>query len=400
MINLTRLLLNKRGVSGAFSKGRISCLAVWNITKRCNLSCKHCYVSARRVDTEDKLSTKEAKSLIDSLTKINTSVLLFSGGEPLLRQDIFELIAYANSKGISPVLSSNGVLISPSVAKRLRSVGIIYVGISIDGEKKVHDGFRGMRCFNQALEGLRNCQDAGIPVGVRFTLNKFNFTSLPKVIDLVIKEDIPRFCLYHLVYSGRARRGMDIEKERRRKVIDYLIKVAEHTHPEQLEILTVDNPCDGIYLYKYITAKNPEKGGAVLEELQFGHGRCSAGARIISISSQGSVFSCQFWNHKSLGNVRRKSLYDIWYSSSLFLRKLRSKEVYLKGKCRICEFRSFCGGCRLRAGNVYSDIWQEDPSCYLTREEVSHGVPFGKGATPKKKQKFKEIDKRYLLKCR
>lgn len=382
MINFTRLILDKGGLSSRLHRKHISCLVVWNITKRCNLNCKHCYVSARGDSQEEELSTREAKKVIDALVRMNVGVLLFSGGEPLLREDIFELIAYAKERGIKPVLSSNGTFISPRVARNLKSAGVVYVGVSIDGDKKIHNQFRGKRCFEKTLEGLDNCKEIGVPVGIRFTLNKFNYKSLPRLIDLAIEECIPRFCMYHLVYSGRATKTLDIGNKTRRKIIDYLISKTLEIYNHNLEILTVDNPADGVYLYKYISSLSPRRGLPVLEELLLHHGRCSAGERILAISHKGDVFACQFWNHRSVGNLRRRDLYDIWLNSqNRHLYRLRNKEEYLKGKCGICNYKKFCGGCRLRAKVVLGDVWQEDPSCYLTKKEVTDGIPLVKNAS-------------------
>ncbi len=371
MINFTRMLLNKGGVSHSLHKEQISLLVVWNITRRCNLKCKHCYISADENVARQELSLTEAKGLIDSLVKVNTGVLLFSGGEPLLRPDIWELAEYARSKGIRCGLSTNGTLISEEIARKLKDHGIIYAGISIDGDRLTHDSFRGARSFEQALEGVRNCKKAELPVGIRFTLNKLNYKSLPKVLDLLVVEDIPRFCLYHLVYSGRASSAMDIDKDTRRQVIDLLIEKTFEYAEKDVEILSVDNPCDGIYLYQQIISRNPERQEEVLKELMFRHGKCSAGERIMNISPSGDVYACQFWNTRSLGNIRETALEQIWTDKSCYLLcNLRQREEKLKGKCGTCSYKSICGGCRLRAEAVYDDMWQEDPSCFLSQDQV------------------------------
>lgn len=371
MINFTKMLLNRGGVSSNLHKERIPLLAVWNVTNKCNLKCRHCYISANESQKDGELSTEEVKKLIDSLLRINAGVLLFSGGEPLLREDIWELAEYAQRKGIRCALSTNGTLISEGVAERLKASGVIYAGISVDGDCTTHDEFRGSRSYERAVKGLRNCKKAGLTRGVRFTLHKLNHTKLSEVLELVVKEEIPRFCLYHLVYSGRAKISMDIGRQTRKRVIDLLIQKTIDFAAKDIEILTVDDPCDGIYLYKQIVAQNPQREEDVLRELMFHHGRCSAGERIVGISPQGEVYACQFWNHRSLGNIRKRDLYDIWSSRGCpVLDSLRNREGCLKGKCGDCSYKSLCGGCRLRAKAACGDIWGEDPSCYLTKEEI------------------------------
>ena len=372
MVNFTKLLLQKGGVSRDLHKNRISCLTVWNLTKKCNLTCKHCYISAQDRFAKNELSTKEAKKTIDQLKKINAGMVLFSGGEPLLRNDLFELIDYAKKNNVKCALSTNGTLITEKTAKDLKATGIIYAGISIDGNEKVHNRFRGDGSFKKSIQGITNCKKAGIPVGIRFTVNKLNYKSLPDIFDIIEQYEIPRFCMYHLVYSGRAEANLDIGKKTRKKIIDYLIKKTFDLKDKNLEILTVDNPCDGIYLYKYITEKYPQRKNGILQELAQNHGRCSAGERIMAISPTGDIYTCQFWNHHKVGNIRKNSLSEIWSKAPCtYLNKLRDKEKHLKGKCAECKYNEFCGGCRLRAKAVYNDIWQEDPSCFLTKQQIN-----------------------------
>ena len=373
MVNFTNMLLGKESLSKRLHKERLKLLVVWNITRRCNLYCKHCYASSTIKPSPSELSTQEAKNLIDGLAELGVGVLLFSGGEPLLREDLLEIIEHAHARNIRCAISTNGTLITQKIAHSLKEAGIIYVGVSIDGDRETHNQLRGKGCFEAALEGLRICQQVGIPVGVRFTINKLNYHSLDDVLSFVMKEKIPRFCMYHLVYTGRADKEMDIDNKERRKVIDYLIRTAREVSSEDVEILTVDNPCDGVYLYKKIVNDSPHRKDELLKELMFGHGRCSAGEKILSISPEGDVGACQFWRHQSLGNVRKEHIKEIW-NNNYRCNLLQNKSDYLKGKCGICNYKQVCGGCRLRAKEVYGDLWAQDPSCYLTQKEVSDGV--------------------------
>ncbi|MDI6703900.1 MAG: radical SAM protein [bacterium] len=365
MIGFTNLLC---GTSNESVRLNHQPIVVWNITNRCNLKCKHCYIEADDIDYKDELTTNEGKELIDDLAELQVPVLLFSGGEPLIRKDIFELGYYANLKGIRSVISSNGTLINKQIARDIKQAGFQYVGISIDGLEETHDNFRGIKgSFNKSLEGLKILRKEGIKTGIRFTINRFNYKELKDLLDLAIRERVPRFCMYHLVYSGRGRDMMneDTSSDEKREYITYLIsKIIELGKLNVgLEILTADNHVDGVYIYQYITETRPEKGNEILRILR-SYGGCSAGDKIASIDATGNVHPCQFWGHKTLGNIRERKFSEIWDDNG-FLLKLRNKSIYLKGKCGECKYKEICGGCRVRAEAIYKDIWAPDPACYI-----------------------------------
>ena len=383
MIGCTKLICGRATVSEAikYREGEIPShllqfstnsrpIVVWNMNNRCNLNCKHCYVEAEDEKKEGELNTQEAKRFIQDLGKLKIPVLLFSGGEPLLREDVYELATWADKEGIRPILSTNGTLISQKVAKRLKTSGFKYIGISLDGLEEVHDDFRNrVGAFQQALAGLQNAMEAGLRSGVRFTINEKNKDELPQVLDLVKERKIPRFCMYHLVYSGRGKElvSLDTSKVDKEKTIEFIIERTLKLCKEgtELEILTVDNPVDGIMIYRYIQKRYPEKADEVYQLLRRAGG-CSAGEKIANVDSQGEVHPCQFWQNLSLGNVKEKSFAEIWLdTSNHHLRKLRAKANYLKGRCRECEWIKICGGCRVRAEAAYGDPWEEDPACYL-----------------------------------
>lgn len=389
MIGCTKLLCGKATVSEIINKeqeGRIPPhllqfstnyrpVVVWNVTNRCNLRCKHCYVGADSKNYPDELTTSQAKSLIEDLGQMGVPVLLFSGGEPLLRKDVFELAHYARKFGIRPVLSTNGILITWEMAQKIKKAGFQYVGVSIDGLEKTHNSFRqNENAFELALRGLEMARRCGLSTGVRFTITGENNKELERVLNLVEKRKIPRFCMYHLVYSGRGKGiiSLDTTLQEKRKTIQNIITRIEKDGKDKpsLEILTVDNPADGVYIYHYIEKHKKEKKEEVLNLLKRAGG-CSAGVKIASIDSQGNVHPCQFWGHLSLGNVKRQKFSKIWLNDdNELLCKLRAKKEYLKGKCGRCGFVDICGGCRIRAEIVYSDPWQEDPACYLSEEEI------------------------------
>ncbi len=389
MINFTKLLGGKPTISDALravSKKRkdplfISCntsspLVVFNLTRRCNLDCQHCYLESKNINYKNELTTLQIKNVIDSLARIDIPILLFSGGEPLMHKDILPLIEYAKGKKIRVGLSTNGTLLTKGLAKKLAKSGLDYVGVSIDGRKDLHDKFRKVKgAYDMAMKGIINAQEAGLKTGLRFTISKANAADLPFVLDLCIKEKIPRFCMYHLVYSGRGKNiaNIDIDNKGRRKVVDFLVHRALEYNKQKFdfEILTVDNHADGVYIYNYLKKIKPQIAAEVLKLLEF-HGGCSAGSKIVDVSPTGDVFACQFWQQESMGNIKKTEFSKIWLNKSdESLCQLRSKASHLKGKCGRCQYKSYCGGCRIRALVVHNDLWEEDPCCYLTENEIT-----------------------------
>jgi len=345
-------------------------IVVWNMTNRCNLRCRHCYIEAEDRAYGGELTTAEAKTFIDDLAGMKVPVLLFSGGEPLLRDDLYELGAYAAQQGIRPVISSNGTLITPEAARRIKEAGFQYVGVSLDGDEAVHDYFRGRAgCFAETLQGIRNSIAAGNKTGIRFTVNKLNRHTLPAILELVEREGIPRFCMYHLVYAGRGKNMADLDTtaDEKRHTIELLIdKTLDfHRRGVEVEILTTDNHADGMYILQHIERTQPDRAEEVRKLLAM-HGGCSAGGKMANVDPRGDVHACQFWGHVTLGNVRQKPFSSIWRDkNAAFLRQLRDKTVQLKGKCGECRYRDLCGGCRIRAEAAGGDLWGEDPACYL-----------------------------------
>jgi len=351
-------------------------LVVWNVTNRCNLRCVHCYAGATGSANEGELTTEEGKRLIDDLTDTGCPVILFSGGEPYLRADIFDLGSYAAKRGLRPVISTNGTLITRDIAMKTRDAGYQYVGVSLDGLPEHHNRFRGSdRAFQEALDGLRNCIGVGLKAGVRFTVTKHNFADLDGVLDLIEREGVPRFCLYHLVYSGRGREmvDMDLAKDERRAMVEGLMRKALDWDARgvSVELLTTDNHADGVMIEQYIREREPDRAAEV-HGLLMRHGGCSAGRKFACVDAYGEVHPCQFWRHLSLGNVRGRSFGKIWNDAeNELLHKLKHIADNLTGeRCGRCDYRTICGGCRIRAEAVYGDIWADDPACYLRDDEI------------------------------
>ena len=351
-------------------------VVVWNVTRRCNLRCVHCYAHARDQRFDNELSTEEGRLLIDDLAAFGVPVLLFSGGEPLIRPDLPELAAYAVQHGMRAVISTNGTLIDGAMARTLKEIGLSYVGISIDGTEAVNDRFRGVSgAYGKAMEGIRNCREAGIKVGLRFTINRFNAGEIPAIFDLLEAEQVPRVCFYHLVYAGRGSNLVkdDLSHSETRAAVDLIIERTADLHRRGLdkEVLTVDNHADGPYLYLRLLRENPQRAAEVLELLRMNEGN-NSGRGIGCVSWDGEVYADQFWRHHSFGNVRQTPFSRIWSQpQDPLLAKLKEKKKWVTGRCATCRWLDVCGGnFRVRAEAVTGDVWAPDPACYLTDEEI------------------------------
>jgi Fe-coproporphyrin III synthase len=351
-------------------------VVVWNVGRRCNLRCAHCYSQSRDIEYSGELTTAEGLRLLDDLAAFGVPVVLFSGGEPLLRPDLLDLIAHARARNLRAVVSTNGTLISDDLAHRLHEVGLSYVGVSLDGLEETNDRFRGVPgAFAQALEGIRTCRRAGLKVGLRFTLNRRNVQDLDGIFDLLEREAIPRVCFYHLVYAGRGSHLVreDLSHAETRQALDLILDRtrALHAAGHPLECLTVDNHCDGPYLYLRLQRENPQRAAEVLDLLRMNGGN-SSGLGIGCVSWDGAVHPDQFWRHCVLGNVRERPFSQIWSDpGNTFLAPLRERRKYLKGRCATCRWLDVCNGnFRVRAEAVTGDVWACDPACYLTAEEI------------------------------
>lgn len=349
---------------------------VWNMTQRCNLRCVHCYAHAVEADGTDAISTAQAKAMIDDLAAYGAPVMLFSGGEPLVRADLVELASHATSRGMRAVISTNGTLITREKARELKSVGLSYVGISLDGMQPVHDRFRGVPgAFAKALEGIAHCQAEGLKVGLRFTINKRNVAEIPGIFRILRDREVPRACFYHLVYSGRGSALMeeDLNHRETRQVLDLIMDetraLFDAGHPK--EILTVDNHADGPYVWMRLQREDPQRAAAVFELLQYNEGN-NSGRGIGCISWNGDVHADQFWRQHVFGNVLQRPFSAIWDDPSIdLLHKLKDKKGHVGGRCARCRFLAICGGnFRARAEAKYGDVWAEDPACYLTDAEI------------------------------
>lgn len=365
-------------------------IVVWSTTRTCNLNCVHCYTDSHNTKYADELSTDEGRSLIDHLASFGIPSLLFSGGEPLTRKDLFTLIEYAAGKKVRPVISTNGTLIDRENARNIKDAGVVYVGISLDGMEEVNDHFRGVAgAFSRAMKGFENCIAVGQRVGLRLTLTKRNCLDLNRIFDFIEREKINRACFYHLVYSGRGSSlfADDLTREESRRAMDIIIERTSDFFRRGLDIniLTVDNHADGVYLYLKMMQQDPERAETLRRLLAWnGGGAYSTGVGIGNIDFNGNVHPDQFWQDYTLGNVRERAFGDIWLDETEpLMRGLKNKAAYIKGRCRLCAHRDLCNGAmRVRAFRAYGDPWAPDPQCFLTDEEI--------GLTEEKRAQLRE----------
>lgn len=350
-------------------------VVVWNLTRKCTLSCAHCYNSSGARSWPGELTAKEAFAVMDSLSDFKVPAIIFSGGDPLTRPDVFSLIEYARALGIRAVLSTNGAAIDDGTAMRLNDAGVSYVGVSLDGSKKVNDALRGMGAFDAALAGIRRCVRLGLQTGLRFTMSKRNIGELPFIFNLMESEGVQRGYFAHLVYSGRGRRfsSEDLDHGQARAAVDYIFERAGDFLKRGLakDIVTGSNDADGVYLYLKLRDKDPlkaQRARALLEA----RGGNSSGVSLANIDNLGEVHPDQFWTSQSLGSVKTRPFEQIWTDeSNPLLKKLRNRRRFVKGRCVKCAHFSMCAGnYRARAEFATADPWAEDPACYLTNQEL------------------------------
>ncbi len=351
-------------------------VVVWNTTKQCNLYCSHCYAGAESTAAPGELTTEEGKDLLDDLAKYGAPVVLFSGGEPMAREDLVELVSYADDRGIRPVLSTNGTLLNRERARELRDAGLKYAGVSVDGLPDRNDRFRGQDgAFEAALNGIHACQDVGLKTGLRYTITEMNAPDLEGVVDLLSDEGVDRFCFYHLDYGGRGAEisDVDLTPEKRRKAVRRLCDMTREYHErgEEIETLLVGNYADAGFLVEYAREELGEAQADRIYHYLRRNGGDPAGERVADVDYQGNVHLTQFWQGYSLGNVRDRPFGAIWEDeSNPLLARLRERTDHLNGRCADCQYQEICrGGSRLRALAVHDDPFASDPQCYLTSEE-------------------------------
>lgn len=352
-------------------------VVVWAVTKACNLRCVHCYASASPEAAPNELTASEGRALLDDLADFGVPAVLFSGGEPLYRPDTPKLIGYAQSIGLTCTLSTNGLLIDDPMADQLASLGLKYVGISIDGSRERHDKLRGQRgAFDRTFAAIDRCRERDMKVGLRFTVQRLNRDDLDTIIDLCLEHDIQRLCVYHLAYAGRAGKMqcVDLEASETREVMDHLCARTRDCHAQglPLEVLTVGNHTDAAYVLLQLERESPERAAAAWDRLR-GTGGNRSGCNIASIDPQGDVHYDQFSWHYTCGNIRRQRFSEIWREANdPRLAVLRDRKASLPERCQACRFVDVCNGnLRTRAETATGDWMGLDPSCYLSDAEVA-----------------------------
>lgn len=351
-------------------------VVIWNLVRRCNLTCKHCYATSADKDFPGELSTGQVFAVMDDLRAYGVSVLILSGGEPLLRPDLFEIASRAKELGFYIGLSTNGTLIGRDNLGAIVEADFDYVGISLDGMRATHDRFRrSAGAFDHALRGIRLCRDAGLKVGMRFTLTRDNAAELPDLLRLMDDEGIAKFYLSHLNYAGRGyrNRGDDLHHRMTRHAMDLLFDVCwdDATAGREREFVTGNNDADGAWLLLWARRTIPGQVPRLRTMLGRWGGNAS-GVNIANIDNEGRVHPDTMWWDYSLGKVTERPFSAIWEDrSDPLMAGLKQRRRPLEGRCAGCRYRSICNGnSRTRAWRLTGNPWSEDPGCYLTDAEI------------------------------
>ncbi len=356
-------------------------VVIWNLVRRCNLTCKHCYSISADKDFPGELDFDEVCRVMDDLRRFRVPALILSGGEPLLRGDIFEIAHRAKKMGFYVALSSNGTLIDERNIEAIAAVGFDYVGISIDGMRETHDRFRRKQgAFEASLRGLRLCRERRIKVGLRFTMTEENAGDLPALLDLMREEKVEKFYFSHLNYAGRGNRNRESDAffKTTRWAMDLLFERAleDVRSGMKTEFVSGNNDADGVYLWHWAAQRFPAEAEHLREKLVQWGGN-SSGVNVANIDNLGNVHPDTMWWHYSLGNVRERPFSEIWMDTrDPIMAGLKASPRDIKGRCSRCRHFDICGGnTRIRAWQLTGDPWAEDPGCYLTDQEI--GLPGG-----------------------
>jgi radical SAM protein with 4Fe4S-binding SPASM domain len=349
-------------------------VVIWNVCVHCNMTCPHCYAAAVGSPSPKDLSHEEALRVLAELAAAGVRVVIFSGGEPLLRPDIFDLLEHATRLEIAPQLSSNGTRIDRAIATRLADVGVRYVGVSIDGTRPFNDAYRGLPGgYDSAVEGLRFAKEAGLRTGLRMTITRQNADQVEDLLAVAESLRVDRFYVSHLVYSGRGFRYAeeDLSRGEARRVLGRLFELAEALldRPGAPRIVTGSNDSDGPLLLRWIEQRYGSGAGKPVEDLLRERGGNSAGEKILNIDHQGRVHPDQFWRSAVLGDLRRESFSSILEHP--LREQLRDRLTQLTGRCGACAYGPICRGShRERALARYRDLWAPDPSCVMEDAEI------------------------------
>lgn len=346
-------------------------LIVWNFTYKCNLKCKHCYSDSGNRSTLE-LSTEDAMKVVDQIAEFGVTSLAFSGGEPLMRKDFFEVARHAIESGLYVSLATNGTLLNEENVRKLKEIGVHYVEVSLDGANaKTHDYFRGKDgAFEQTLQGLKNCMDKNICTCIAITGTKNNLKEIPSVLEMAENMGIDRFTLFNFVPTGRGKEIVEADPspEEREELLrffnsklseDHKIAILSTTPQLARVALQCHSPTqdDIIMPLAHMEAAKVSKRAKALADFI---GGCGAGRFYCAISPEGNLQPCVFMP-LIVGNLKTEQIADIWFNSQVF-KDLRDREK-LKGRCSKCEYKYVCGGCRARAFAYHDDFLRSDPGC-------------------------------------
>ena len=352
-------------------------VVIWNLIRRCNLTCKHCYSISADTNFPGELTTEQIYTVMDDLKDFRVPVLILSGGEPLLRPDIYDIAKRAKAKGFYVGLSSNGTLIDESNIDRIAECDFNYVGVSLDGLGATHDKFRRLEgAFEKSLHGIRLCRDLGLKIGVRFTMTQDNAHDLPDLLKLVEDEGIDRFYFSHLNYAGRGNKNRkdDAQHKLTRWAMDLLFDTCWDYRQRGLEkeFTTGNNDADGVYFLNWVRQRFPESAAHVEAKLRQWGGN-SSGVNVANIDNLGNVHPDTMWWHYTLGNVKERAFSQIWPDvSDPLMAGLKRYPRAVEGRCGRCAYLDLCNGnTRVRAQQLTGNPWAEDPGCYLTDEEIA-----------------------------
>jgi heme d1 biosynthesis radical SAM protein NirJ len=355
-------------------------VVIWNLLRRCNLTCKHCYATSADSVFRDELDTTEALKVIDDLHEAGVRVLILSGGEPLLRDDIFELSEYARQRGFFVALSTNGTLIDEHNIEQIAAAKYDYVGISIDGLEAVHDDWRQLKgSFAASMHAIDLCRGHGIRVGLRTTLTQNNYPQLPALLALMREHDVQKFYLSHLNYSGRGKRSRsrkaDAHHQMTRDAMYQLFEQAwdDVQHGRETDFVSGNNDADAVLLLQWVEARLPEHRDR-LERMLRAWGGNASGSGIANIDNIGDVHPDTYWWQHTVGNVRRQSFRELWLEQpEPLLTELRQHPRAVTGRCAECRWLSICNGNTRTRAWAEGNLWGEDPGCYLSDQEI--GLP-------------------------
>lgn len=356
-------------------------VVIWNLIRRCNLTCKHCYAFSADHEYAGELSTAEVFGVMDDLKAFHVPVLILSGGEPLMRPDLFEIAARAKAMRFYTGLSTNGTLIDATCADRIAATGFDYVGISLDGLRETHDRFRRLEgAFDRSLAAVRLLRERGVKVGLRFTMTALNGHDLPALLQLMRDEQVDKFYFSHLNYAGRGNvhRAKDARFAATRDAMELLFERAWQAARDGLaeDYVTGNNDADGPFLLQWVERRFPRWAPALRERLVAWGGNAS-GVHVANIDNLGHVHPDTMWWHHDLGSVRERPFSEIWPDTRDPLMKgLKASPRPVTGRCASCVHLPICGGnTRVRAQQLTGDPWAEDPGCYLADDEIGLAAP-------------------------